>query len=304
MRKPLKRQSSLGVATVSTIALLMALIGAAMNVQAQNATELLARHTALHEQLADNPFGRPVYLESEQNHSRLSGDIYAEITQPYPVVGSALQTSANWCDILILHLNTKSCRAFSASTGDVLKLHIGRKTDQPLTSAEPIDFDFHVTANTTNYLQVALDAEEGPVGTHHYRILLEVVSIDAASSFLHLSYSYEYNMMARLAMQGYLSTAGRSKVGFSIIGYDNGKPEYANGMRGVVERNTMRYYLAVESYLGALSSPSDQQAEKRLNDWFDRSEQYAMQLHEIDKKEYLTMKRDEIKRQDLSGENE
>jgi len=111
-------------------------------------------------------------------------------------------------------------------------------------------------------------------------------------------------MMARLAMQGYLSTAGRSKVGFSIISHDDGKPKYANGMRGVVERNTMRYYLAVESYLGALATPPDQQTDKRLNDWFDRSEQYAMQLHEIDKSDYLAMKRDEIKRQNLPEEED
>jgi len=128
-----KQQSSAAMTAASTVIMLMALACVAPKVQAQNAVDLLARHTALHEQLTDNPFGRPVYLESEQNHSRLSGDIYAEIIQPYTVVGSALQKSTNWCDILILHLNTKSCRALSSPAGDTLKLNIGRKTDQPFT---------------------------------------------------------------------------------------------------------------------------------------------------------------------------
>ena len=53
-------------------------------------------------------------------------------------------------------------------------------------------------------------------------------------------------------MQGYLATGGRDKVGFSIVGKTaSGAPQYLDGMRAVVERNTMRYYLAIDAYLGA-----------------------------------------------------
>ena len=34
---------------------------------------------------------------------------------------------------------------------------------------------------------------------------------------------------------------------------NNGQPEFGGGMRGLVERNTMRYHHAGESFLGALS---------------------------------------------------
>jgi len=65
----------------------------------------------------------------------------------------------------------------------------------------------------------------------------------------------------------------------------------------VVERNTMRYYLAIESYLGALSAPPQTRLEKRLQDWFAASERYSRQLHEMERGEYLEMKRREYQRQ-------
>jgi len=68
-------------------------------------------------------------------------------------------------------------------------------------------------------------------------------------------------------------------------------------MRGVVERNTMRYYLAIEAFLGALSVPPQARLEKRLRDWFAAAERYPRQLHEKERDEYLKMKRREYLRQ-------
>jgi hypothetical protein len=68
-------------------------------------------------------------------------------------------------------------------------------------------------------------------------------------------------------------------------------------MRGVVERNTMRYYLAIEAFLGALSELPQAQLEKRLHDWFAAVERYPLQLHEMEQGAYLDMKRREYRRQ-------
>ena len=46
-------------------------------------------------------------------------------------------------------------------------------------------------------------------------------------------------MMGRLAMQVYLGTTGRSKVGFTVTGTQaDGQPLHIGGTRGVVEVNT------------------------------------------------------------------
>lgn len=288
-----------GYSRLLRVALFCTLAGTPL-AQAQDAASLLkARHAELREQLASNQFQRPLHLESSQTSGGLKGDIYALVEQPYAVVNPALQGINHWCDILILHQNVKSCRRQEGGSADAtLSLSVGRKFDQPLADAFQLDFLYKVVADKSDYLQLLLNAEEGPMGTSRYRILLEVVALDAQRSFLHLSYSYAYGMTARIAMQGYLATTGRDKLGFSIVGRKaNGQPDYMRGTRGVVERNTMRYYLAIEAYLGALSAPAPDQLEKRLNDWYAGVERYPLQLHELERGEYLDMKRKEVHRQ-------
>jgi hypothetical protein len=259
---------------------------------AQDATALKTRHLALREALAGNAFRRPLVLESSEPPGGLQGDIYARIEQPFEVVGRALQGSDHWCDILMLHLNVKQCRTRDTPAGTTLGLIVGSKYDLPLANAYRLDFAYKLVAVRPDYLQVALSADQGPLGTSHYRIVLEVVALDAGRSFLHMSYAYDYGLAARVAMEGYLATIGRSKVGFSVVGRKpDGQPQYIGSMRGVVERNTMRYYLAIEAYLGALSLPPAQQFERRLADWHAGIERYPLQLHELALGEYLDLKR-------------
>jgi hypothetical protein len=66
------------------------------------------------------------------------------------------------------------------------------------------------------------------------------------------------------------------------------------GMRGLVERNTMRYFLAVEAYLGVPASPDQGHFEMRLRRWFDATELHARQLHEVDRQTFLDIKRREL----------
>ena len=60
----------------------------------------------------------------------VTGDIYARIDYPFATVRAALKNPGDWCDILILHINTKYCRAASGSQGVVLDVSIGKKYDQ------------------------------------------------------------------------------------------------------------------------------------------------------------------------------
>jgi hypothetical protein len=270
----------------------------AVTAHGQDAPSLLARHAALQQELANSPFQRPLLLESMQSDGTLKGDIHAIIAHPFGVVRLALVRADNWCDILMLHLNVKGCRARGTGSDSVVSVFIGRKVAQPLADAYHVDFNYRVAAGDSDYLQVLLDADAGPLGTRNYRIALEVVPLDAGRSFVYMTYSYSYGLAATLAMKAYLGTTGRGKVGFSIVGHrPDGAPIYIEGERGVVERNTMRYYLAIEAYLGAHGLLPAQQAERRLRDWFDAIERYPRQLHELERDEYLRMKRAELARQ-------
>lgn len=266
------------------------------------ATTLKQRYETLRPQLANSVFKRPLVIESKQSSNDVRGEIYAQIKQPFATVNTALGTSQAWCDVLILHLNTKYCRVKNeqdnAASGTTLLMNVGKKFDQPLEDSYQLAFVWRATQRRADFLQVIMSAESGPLGTRNYRIVLEAVPIDANTTFLHLSYAYGFGATGKLAMQAYLGTIGRNKVGFTITSQQpDNQPVYVDGMRGLVERNTMRYYLAIEAYLGALKVPPQAQFEKRIADWFTAVERYPRQLHEMEQREYLDMKRMEYRRQ-------
>jgi len=263
---------------------------------AQDAATLRARHAALQDKFANNQFGRPLVLESVESSGDLKGDVYAVVDHPFAMVQQALQSADHWCDILILHLNVKRCKA-GGGAAKTLNLSVGRKFDQPIEEAYQLNFAYRVVAATSDYLQVQLSADEGPLSTKNYRIQVEAVPVDAKRSVIHMSYAYGYGFAAKIAMQTYLSTIGSAKVGFTILDRKDGKPVYQAGVLGLLERNTMRYYLAIEAYLSAYSLPAADQFEKRIREWYASTERYAPQLHEMEQSEYLDMKRKEMRRQ-------
>lgn len=261
---------------------LVATTGAHAQTAPNTADTLRQRYDNLGDTLQHNAFGRPLVLESSENKDQLAGNIYAVVERPFGTVSAALQNPGNWCEVLMLHLNTKYCAPQQTAAGTTLAVSAGRKFDQPLEQAQKLSFNYAVAAATDRWLDVRLSAKDGPLSTHDYRIALEATPLPGNKTFIHLGYSYAYGTAARLATQAYLSTLGRDKTGFT-----------SGGIRGVVERNTMRYYLAIESFLAA---PAATQRETRAAAWFDATEQYAAQLHEVDRDDYLAMKRNEFKR--------
>ena len=262
---------------------------------------LQAKYASLGERLQYNPFRRALALDSSESPNDLEGDIYALVDYPFPTVSAALKSAEDWCDVMILHINTKYCHATTDQTRTALTVYIGKKTPQSFKDAYPIEFSYRVTAATANYLEIQLDAPEGPLGTRDYRIQLQAVPVGNDRTFLHLTYSYAYGLAGRLAMKTYFATIGSGKVGFTQTGtQSSGQPEYIAGMRGLAERNTMRYYLAIDAYLGALASPSPLQFQKRLHSWFTATEQYPRQLREVGRTAYIDMKRGEYLRQQVT----
>ncbi|HYN55307.1 MAG TPA: hypothetical protein VES38_11460 [Methylotenera sp.] len=263
-----------------------------------SAKALRAKYTELTQELKNNQFKRPLYLISEESPNNLKGEIYAVVNHPFAKVNTALNNPAHWCDVLILHINIKYCQASINKTDTILNVNLGKKYDQPLEDTSQVKFKYREMATSPNYFAIQLNAKEGPFGTSNYQILIEATPIKEGKTFLHFTYTYSFGISGRIAMKGYLATIGRDKVGFTAN--DNpadGQPSYIQGVRGVVERNTMRYYLAIDAYLAALTSPPDSQPEKRLQLWYSGTEAYPRQLREVEREDYITMKRKEYKRQ-------
>ena len=263
------------------------------------ASVLLEKYAALDKQLGKTAFGRPLVLESFEDTGSVNGNAYAVLDAPLSTVSTIFKDPTRWCEVMIFHINTKYCRATSENSSPTLKVSVGKKTPQPLKDAFALEFPLRQIAASPRYLAVQLNAEKGPLGTNNYRIELQAVPLPSGKTFMHLRYAYGYGMAGRLAMQAYLVTAGSGKLGFTRINGDQ-KQGYVGGMRGAIERNTMRYYLAIEAYLACLDRPVAQQPDARLEYWFDATEQFPQQLRETDRSSYLAMKRDEYVRQQTS----
>lgn len=262
------------------------------------AASLQGKYRSLQDKFNQNQFKRPLYIESHENGEALQGEVYVVLDYPFGALSKLLKDPSAWCDILSLHFNIKYCQADITKSSRIILAYVGRKFEQPLEQASPVCLTFHAENGVPDHFRVVLNAESGPFNTHNYRIMLESIPLERGQTFIRLSYSYETSMMAKLAMKIYLGTLGSGKVGFTVVGRDaDGRPIYTENIRGVMERNAMRYYLAMEAYLDALSLPPAQQLEARLQNWFAATERYALQLHEMDRGEYLAMKHREYARQ-------
>ena len=264
-----------------------------------SAGSLHASFTNLQPQLAQNQYGRPIYLESADTGTELTGELYAQVNYPLVKVKLALGNPANWCDLLLLHIHTKHCSTRRSESGnEQIAVHIGSKEFQRLDQAYPLDFSYRVDAAEPGYLDISLVAAVGPMGTSDYQIRVEAVPLLGGATFLHLRYAYSYNFLGNLAMRAYLSTVGLGKVGFTQLVPTTGKtPYFIGGARGVMERNTMRYFLAVDADLAAMAEPPGVQSEKRLANWFAQTQAFPSQFRDLDRDTYLDVKRREYRRQ-------
>jgi hypothetical protein len=269
-------------AMVQRASLLLAGVLFAGALQAQDAAALRARHTALQDRLAASAFGRPLHVESTSDGGAHKGEVYALIERPYRELAAALSRPAHWCEILLLQVNIKRCEA----AGPTLTAFITRKPREPLEDAYRVEFRYDAAASA-DHLRVALTADSGPVGTRDYEIRLEAAPLDAARTFLRMSYAYRLGFVARIGMDAYLAGSGRDKVGFSVVDRaPDGRPMYVDGVRGVIERSAMRYYLAIEAFL---DSPQDM--ETRLRRWYAAIGHHPQLREEVGRNEYLAMKR-------------
>lgn len=267
--------------SLALLALLLAAYASPVLIAAQEdagPTALKAKHEQIKGKLEKNAFGRPLHLDSGDASGKMSGDVYAVLDHPFKRVSEGLASARQWCEVLVLPFNVQKCES---DGGKELKLYVGRKPTSPIEEATKLDFNYSVAARTADHLQVKLAAPSGPAGTKDYLITFAATPLDDKRTLVHMHYGYSTGAMSQMAMKTYLSTSGAEKVGFSS---ENGK--LVGGTRGVIERNAMRYFLAIDAYLDTLGKP----VTARLDKWFASTEKYARQLREMSREEYLAVK--------------
>jgi hypothetical protein len=122
------------------LALVLASLAVCAGAATPDAVALQAKYASLSQALRQSPFGRPLLLYSVQEPQRLQGDIYAVVAYPFALVQAGLNSPQHWCEMMLLHFNTKYCYPVLESRGTVLRVNLGKKTAQELVDTSRIDF--------------------------------------------------------------------------------------------------------------------------------------------------------------------
>lgn len=241
--------------------------------------------------------GLPIAITSVFADGLASGVASGPLDFPFADVDMAFRQPAAWCAMLTLHLNVKACTVVDDRTRIWLRLFFGPKDFQSAKNATQMDYEFELEKDAPDQLKVRLHASRGPMGTRDYEITLSVTSQDDLHTLVTLKYQYKMGTRGKLAMQSYLNTIARAKIGFTAS-EQNGGIRYVSGIRGMTERNVMRYYFAIMAHLECLVPPSE--CTNNLvaaSRWFDFTERFPQQLHELSKDDYLRNKRLEFQQQ-------
>lgn len=231
---------------------------------------------------------RPIHVRSSIQNMKQLSDVYTISDIKHNDLRKHLTEPANWCALIIVHPNIKGC----VYKSDKMILFVGEKVYQHPENTIQFNYQFQVFENNSNSFIIHLIAKHGPLGTRNHKIVFESFPVKEGS-FLHLSVSYEGGYISNSILEIYLATIGRDKVGFTVIKRNNGEAIYVKGLRGLLERNVMRCYLALQSFFDTMNASSEEMHLQRAAAWYGLSEFYQRQLHEIRKDKYLDTKKRE-----------
>lgn len=282
-----------------SIALIFFFMAAVVPADADQAS-LNKRYLRIKNHLAQSTFETPIYIHSETNGHVLKGEAYGLIHNPeinFALLRKTFTNHQNWCEFVSLHLNVKACTYHQNTGKKYLKFYVGRKYYEEPDNVYQVQYRFRVLSSTDNYFKVVLNAPRGPSGTRNYLMQVEAMKLNGKVLFRIIS-SYTSSRRSRFGTSIYLNTSGSKKIGFSVTGVDpQGKPVYVRGIKGIIERNVVRYYLAGKTLIAMRHEPKKDRYEKSLRYWFRETEKYSKQLHEMDLKKYLQVKLEERKNQ-------
>lgn len=251
------------------------------------------RYYAIKKYLDQSQFETPIYIHSSLSKQSLKGEVYGLIHNPditFEQLGKAFANYKNWCEFIPLHLNVKACIYQRINKRRYLTFYVGRKFYQAPEDVYRVRYRFRLVTMTKGYFNVVLNAPYGPAGTSNYLLQLEVMKVEDMILFRVIS-SYTPSRRSRFGTSIYLSTKGKNKTGFTVVGVgDDGKPVYVRGIKGIIERNVIRYFLAGKAFMATRKLPYDKRYKALLQYWFLETEKYHKQLYEMSKKQYLKAK--------------
>lgn len=236
-------------------------------------------------------------VESVSHGAEVRGVVSGELPFEFERTRALLASPVAWCDIVLLHFNVKACVPGTDRGHARLSVYHGGKRSLGAEEGAALRYSFAVETRASR-LAVMLRADRGSLGTRDHRLRLVASPAGAARTAVRFDYAFEASGWARQVLRAYLATAGRHKCGFSVV-EDDGERHCVRGVRGILERNAVRYYYAMIAVLeGQAAAPGD--AAWRARRWFDLTETQPRQLREMSREEYLATKLPQLAEHDAA----
>lgn len=272
----------------------ISVIAAANQTDAQRLLDQYRQFSAVSKPIANDI---PLRIESQESGRHLRVNIYGIVNHPFPRVAAILSKPAVMCDFLILNLNVKTCVYKQEDPRVEMMIYVSGKRYAPLFLALEINPYFELQKNNNNYMRVLMASRRAVWGIKEYSVIVEATPF-GKSTLVRFTSQYHAGRLNMAATMVYLKTFARSKVGFTVVSQNSqGEPQYVGGMQGIIERNAVRSYLALQAYLETASVPAEQRFEMRLRRWYELTNVYPRQLHELQWQTYLSNKRREYHNQ-------
>jgi hypothetical protein len=258
---------------------------------AEGKASLRARYQALLPALEENAFGVPLHMQSEDVSSRVSSEVHGVLHQPYETFRAALRSPAGWCQLVTLHAYLRGCTLESNQSPAALTIYHGGRKPVPLEDARRSHYAWERQVDEPDYFKVVMRSDGGLVGTSDYQLTLEAIPLDGGRVFARVAFSFRYSMITRMLTATYFAFV-RGRPGFSVVDYqEDGEPVLVTGRVAALERNVMRFYLALQAFLEGTSQPEAERDEWRWQRWFALTMQYPRQLYDMEESVYLESKR-------------
>jgi hypothetical protein len=237
----------------------------------------------------------PLHVDSVVDGGRLHAEVWSVLPAPFERIAAELRRPETWCDVVTLHVNVKACVHRERAGEQLVTLYIGYRVFQTPEEAHPLEARLELEPDGDR-LRARLTAPKGPFGTSQHRLELIASPADAEHTRLEFRFGQRFGWWAKHAMQVFLATWSRHRVGFT----ETAPGRWVRGFEGLMERNVVRYHLALQAYLEHPRSSEKDVREARWSRFFELTERHARQLHVMERAEYLdTMRREYVERMKL-----
>ena len=234
----------------------------------------------------------PISIHSVRSGARIRTEVFGTVDGPFPEVAQVLERPQGYCEFLPPLFNLKACVHYRKEKQSIIRFYVGGKRYSSLFGTIRILSDLRRLANGGDYLHVQLATVNSKTRRHGYSVDIEIAPM-GRKTLARVYTDFNPDRFTRLAVAAYLHTVGGNKIGFTHVAGPDEKRDYVRGMTGIIERNTVRAFMAMQAYLDTLTVAPEHRYDARLRRWFDLTERFPQQLHELSRAEYLSGKRRE-----------